>query len=175
MRESPETSACAVVRRVLAEHLEDLAAFVDDLGDAAYNATPSGGSSIGAHVRHSLDHARALLAGLPEGLVDYEDRRRGGPEETSAAAAADVLRELAQHAQRLEDAMLGRPITIRNVVDPQLPAVDLASDGLREAWFVVSHSIHHNSLIAYIAALQDLQVPPGFGYAPSTLAYLAGR
>ena len=175
MSDGTAEGPCAIVRRVLHEHLLDLATFVTELGDAGYNDTASGGSTIGAHVRHSLDHARAFLDGLAAGLVDYEDRRRGGPEETSATAAADLLTALAERAVALDDRLLERPITIRNVVDPQFPAIDLRSDGLREAWFVVSHSIHHNTLIARIAKDLGREVPPGFGFAPSTLAYLASR
>ena len=175
MIERSDTSPCVVVRRVLCEHLEALSVFTAELSDETYNDVSAGGSSIGAHVRHSLDHFRAFLDGIGAGVIDYEDRHRGGAEETSAAAASALLRDLAQRAEALHDAELSRPVEVRNIIDAELPAVSLHSDGLREAWFVVSHSIHHNSLIARIAADVDVTVPQGFGYAPSTLAYLARR
>jgi hypothetical protein len=45
----------------------------------------------------------------------------------------------------------------------------------REFAFVLSHTVHHNALIAVIAKLLGVQVPERFGYAPSTLAYLEHR
>jgi uncharacterized damage-inducible protein DinB len=38
----------------------------------------------------------------------------------------------------------------------------------RELAFVVSHTIHHQAIIALLMSFQGLAVPAQFGYAPST-------
>jgi hypothetical protein len=42
----------------------------------------------------------------------------------------------------------------------------------RELAFVLSHTVHHNALIAIMAQTLGVPVPARFGYAPSTIAYL---
>ena len=53
-------------------------------------------------------------------------------------------------------------------------AVVFATPG-RELGFVLSHTVHHNALIAVIAAAVGAAVPPGFGYAPATVAHHRSR
>ena len=38
----------------------------------------------------------------------------------------------------------------------------------RELAFVISHTVHHQALIAMLLAVAGLQVPESFGLAPST-------
>jgi uncharacterized damage-inducible protein DinB len=42
----------------------------------------------------------------------------------------------------------------------------------RELAFVLSHTVHHNALIAVMARTLGVPVPDLFGYAPSTIAHL---
>ena len=45
----------------------------------------------------------------------------------------------------------------------------------RELAFVISHTIHHNALIAILVKLLGHSVPATFGYAPSTIAHREKR
>ena len=49
------------------------------------------GSSVGGHLRHCLEHYCSLLAGLGDGRVDYDDRRRDERLETKTAEAREAL------------------------------------------------------------------------------------
>jgi hypothetical protein len=42
----------------------------------------------------------------------------------------------------------------------------------RELAFVLSHTVHHNALIAVMALTLGVSIPDRFGYAPSTIAHL---
>lgn len=133
------------------------------------------GASVGEHVRHCIDHFAVLLDGLEAGGVDYDRRRRGWAGETDHALAADTLDAIAARIAALDPAILERPLTVQVTVEPGRPAATLTSTVARELCFCQSHLIHHNALISKLAAGLGRELPGDFGYAPCTLAHLAGR
>ena len=82
----------------LVEVLDQIACVISDLGDEAYTIRPSGPfeANIGGHVRHSLDHVGALLAGIDSGTVRYDDRQRGTDVETDSHAALAAIKRVSQ-------------------------------------------------------------------------------
>src|SRR5439155_9438258 len=69
--------------------LQQLQAVVGCLRDEQYAMNPVGvvNSSIGGHVRHCLDHVRALLSAIDTSSLDYDRRDRGTQIEDAPAAA----------------------------------------------------------------------------------------
>ena len=57
------------------------------------------------------------------------------------------------------------------LVSSSLPPIETETTLGRELIFVLSHTIHHNSLIAVMAKTLGVVIPDRFGYAPSTLAH----
>lgn len=152
--------------------LRQLAAFVADLTDDQYTRTPGLFSSpIGGHVRHNLDHADALLSGLRTGYLDYDRRDRTSPVSRSRTAALSAIDRL--EAELLSFPWLDAPDRLRltALVSPDLPPVETETTPDRELAFVVSHTVHHNALVAVLARLVGAEPPADFGYAPSTVAY----
>lgn len=128
--------------------------------------------TIGGHVRHCLDHARALLDGLESGVVDYDNRVRGSRIETDPVAAreeAHRLQRLAEHAARLAADL---PMVVRILPTRDGVAVALTTSLARELAFVLSHTIHHNATIRGMAVAMGVPTPAAFGYAPATLQHL---
>ena len=78
--------------------LDDLEHLLDDsLTNETYalNPVPGFTSGIGPHVRHILDHLEALLHAAEScGVIDYDRRERGTPEETSRMAGINRLQTL---------------------------------------------------------------------------------
>jgi uncharacterized damage-inducible protein DinB len=153
--------------------LRQTAALLESLTDEQYARKPVGvvPSSIGGHVRHCLDHIDALLRGAGDGLLDYDCRERGTDVERSRAAALETIRR--QECQLLDFPWpLGhRPLHLSVLVSPDAPPSVVLSSLDRELAFALSHTIHHGALIAVMAKLLGVAVPPDFGYAPSTLAH----
>ncbi len=54
-------------------------------------ADQNGGGSIGAHLRHVLDHYLSFLGGLASGRIDYDVRRRGSVVEQDPGAAIETI------------------------------------------------------------------------------------
>lgn len=157
--------------------LRQLADFVERLTDEQYTRPPGplASSPIGGHVRHNLDHAAALLAGLRTGRLDYDDRDRGSAVGQSRVAALAAI-------DRLVGDLLAFPwddapawLELSALVSPDRPPVRTRTTPARELAFVVSHTVHHNALIAVLARLAGAVPPADFGYAPSTVAHLRSR
>ena len=104
--------------------------------------------------------------------MDYDCRRRGTEVETNRQAALDVIR-------RQEQQLLAFPRTrsdgrcgLTVLVNRDLPPVEESTTVGRELAFLLSHTVHHNALIAVLVKTLGVTVPEDFGYAPSTLAHL---
>lgn len=154
------------------EVLEQAAALLRRLSDAAYaeGGAGPGVSPIGAHLRHVLDHYRALVDGLAGGRVDYEARNRQAPLERdrglAQAEVARLLEALGRVADHPEDQEV--LVNLRSVADPDAGPDWSRSTPKRELQFLVSHTVHHFALIRNLLAGVGIDPGDGFGVAPST-------
>jgi uncharacterized damage-inducible protein DinB len=150
--------------------LDELAAALGELTAEVYTARPMApvSGSIGEHVRHALDHVAALVhAGYPA-VLTYDHRERGTVVETDVDSAIG-------HAFRLKSALdqfarrdLDEPVQVTSKVSPD-HSVTGWSTLTRELAFVVSHTIHHQAMIAVLLACHGHAVSGTFGFAPATL------
>jgi len=153
--------------------LQKTAEVVQSLDTAAYTTASDAfhGGSVGAHVRHCLDHLRAVLAGIESGTVDYDDRRRATPVEVDPAVAVNEFNQLRRQLVANRQAK-DQPLKVRMMVAVDQPGVQSVSTLGRELAFVLSHTIHHGAMIAAMITARGGSVPQDFGFAPSTLAHL---
>jgi len=157
--------------------LGQLAGVIESLTDAQYVQKPVGvvASSIGGHIRHSLDHYTALLNGVRDGHLNYDRRERGTDVERSRGAALETIRALQHRLRGLGPIDDTAPLRLSVLVSADGVPVEVLTTLERELAFVLSHTIHHNSLLAVMAGLLGVGVPARFGYAPSTIAHLEGK
>jgi uncharacterized damage-inducible protein DinB len=167
-----KTLAAPTAFDALNDALGQLRRFVVALDDEQYAGTPAGPSQIGAHVRHTLDHVETLLRGIETGVVNYDVRQRGTPDETRRGAALRRLDMLQAALRRAAAHAPDRPLRVIALVRPDTPPITAASTVSRELVFVLSHAIHHSAMIAHLARDVGADTPPGFGYAPATLVHL---
>lgn len=161
---------------LLAALLDQLAGVLEATTDSQYTQRPVGAvsSSLGGHVRHCLDHFRALCRGAEAGWIDYDDRERGTRVETSRGAALSTIAELRNRLERLDTALLPMTLRVRSGISADGQSLESVSSLGRELVFVLSHTVHHNALLAVMCRTLGVPIPDEFGYAPSTLAHLAG-
>ncbi len=163
------TVSTLVEHNVLA--LQQGVALLTALSDTSYRHTspPIYDSSIGAHLRHVLEHYVCLLQGAPAGTIDYDGRDRDRRIEQDRLFALRLTEELMDQLQSLgkED----EPVKVKITSDPRVEVAWTESTLLRELQYVQAHTIHHFALIAMMVRMQGHELPPDFGVAPSTLAY----
>lgn len=165
---------CAAIARPLADILAELRSLLPNVGEDRYCMRMGplfANSTIGGHIRHCLDHARALLDGRELGVVDYDHRLRGTDIETSPTAADAELASLIAAANRLSTIDADEEISVLIMPARDGQAIDLRSTLGRELAFVLSHTIHHNATVRGMVVSLGLPVPDSLGYAPSTLAH----
>lgn len=159
--------------------LDQCAAFVNHLGDAAYRgeSTTIKGGTIGKHVRHVLDHYRAALepvcgsggGGGAGGTIDYDHRERDVPMETDRRAALGAIAHVRGRLAALCDADLARPVRVRVMLARDGSEAQLGSTLGRELAFATHHAVHHQAMVKAMAAEFGVDAGEQFGKAPSTL------
>ena len=131
-------------------------------------------ASIGGHYRHCLDHFRTLLDAATAGDLNYDHRERGTLVESDRFAALNATRELREGYEQLHPIFLPRPlaVTCKTSYSTSGSQVSPSTVG-REIMYSVAHAVHHYALIGVMGGIMGLQMPPGFGVAPSTLKHQA--
>lgn len=154
-------------------HLEQGIQMIQDLDDAGYMMTnpPLYGSSIGAHMRHAIEHYVSFLNGLAECKINYDARKRDVRIETSRAFAVEVLESLV--AQLADVSTQDQAVVVKLDSDKDADSDEPWSESTlkRELQYLQAHTIHHYALIAMILRLQGRAPHDEFGVAPSTLKY----
>ncbi|MBX3378510.1 MAG: DinB family protein [Phycisphaeraceae bacterium] len=172
---SPSDSASSLALAVV-ELLRELVGVVSQLTPDQYAARADESffkGTIGGHVRHCLDHIRALADRLPNEAVEYDRRVRGTEIESDPIAAREEIRRLRRLVNELASVSADASITVRLLPTRDGAPVELRSTLGRELAFVLSHTIHHNATIKGMAVRFGVALPGTFGYAPATLAHQA--
>lgn len=129
--------------------------------------------SMGAHMRHILDHYLALQQGLSAQIIDYNRRHR---DSDVALCPNSALLSWAQIKTWLIDiSCLDTQLSLTVVCETSLTAsqnTTTTSTLGRELLFVSSHAIHHFSLLLVMNSLIGNESAANFGLAPATASYL---
>ncbi len=129
--------------------------------------------SMGSHYRHGLDHFASLLRGESSGLVDFDSRDRDVRIESDAAFAVYTTQAIRAGLAGWSPEKLSARVTTRCEVSDQPGIAPVTGSTLgRELVYAIIHGVHHYAMISVIARMQGIEVPEGFGLAPSTAAYL---
>ena len=141
---------------------------LQQLDDDAFQLPSSylGGSTIGQHVRHSLEMFHELQKGYPSGIVNYENRQRYEPWQTRVQEACAAMNYLLHHINQPD-----KPMELQlQYMSHQKSSFQTSY--WREMVYNVEHLIHHMALIKIgLQAWPQLQLHPHFGIAPSTIKY----
>ena len=155
----------------LAGCLMDVATLLDVTPDLDYLSRPEGGvsGSVGAHVRHCLDHVRAVLDAADGSLLSYDRRERDTALEHNRTLGVLALRQQGSRLAALVGRPADQPLHLEAQVDCSGGTVEVVSSLGRELVFVLQHTIHHQAIIALLLAARGVTIPGRFGYAPSTV------
>lgn len=131
--------------------------------------------SIGAHFRHSIEHIQCFLAGIDEGVINYDLRVRDEVLETCPQTFAQACTNLIAELRGLEIADFDAPLIVRQLPGPDSEPLDVTSSPSREIIFLSSHLIHHISVIQIYCRESGVELPKGINLAFSTVAYRKKR
>ncbi|MEM8983389.1 MAG: DinB family protein [Pseudomonadota bacterium] len=153
--------------------LKQLAELLQQLPTGSYAHCDAGvlGTSIGAHVRHILDHYDCLFNGLANRSIDYACRSRDNRAETDVRYTGARLATLLERLKSLSDGVNGAVDVQHEPGSVDAPA-NRSSVG-RELEFLISHTAHHYALIAVLLTRFGIEIPKDFGLAPSTVRHRA--
>ena len=116
-----------------------------------------------------LDHISSLIAASSATVLSYDHRSRGTALETEPSVAVREMMRLDAALERWSERPLDEPVKVAAMMSDNGQAVTGWSTLARELAFVMSHTVHHQAIVALL--LEQLGVEsPGerFGYAPST-------
>ncbi|WP_109832894.1 DinB family protein [Reichenbachiella versicolor] len=141
------------------------------LSDTDYSRTLPilNGSSIGQHVRHTLEFYTCLFEGIPNGTVDYDSRRRDIFLESNTSQAQNCLDRISNFLKNVEDNIdLELIQSYGEGEDTRVP-----TNLNRELIYNIEHAVHHMALIrvGLMEIDSEMELDKGFGVASSTLKY----
>lgn len=133
-------------------------------------------SSIGAHVRHVLDHYQALIDGLTDGPslghVNYDARIREESVEIYRDIAITRLNAMIALIEQVDDYDASLLVSMDVGAPDATDVIPQRSTVGRELTFLHSHHIHHEALIAFILRVLNITITDNdIGLAPSTLKH----
>ncbi|MBP9739896.1 MAG: hypothetical protein KBD28_04355 [Chitinophagaceae bacterium] len=145
--------------------INDLIHLLQQISDADYSKKIErlNNSTIGQHVRHSIEMYQCIINNSNEEEVNYSNRKRDIVIETSSNYAIQYLQTIVQQIQNND-----RIVYVKNNDDD----VAALSSYNREVAYCNEHLIHHLALIK--VALQETNqynISSTFGIAPSTIKY----
>lgn len=158
-------SAFRALGDVLGQLADAIAAI--DLDDYTARAYQSSGS-VGAHVRHCLDHVAALESALVSGELCYDHRQRNTAVEQDPRLGVSRLRRARMRLNGYAADLVERPLTLVAQVSADGTSVRVPTTVGREVAFVISHTIHHSALVAVLLEQAERDVPSRLGLAPTT-------
>lgn len=153
-------------------YLQQALTLIATLDDESYRRVqpPARQGSIGAHLRHNLDHYTSLFEGLGTFRVDYDARGRDPRVETDREYAQHQIRSLIHQLHGISERDINQPLLVKMDCGEDRFVWARSTIG-RELQFLLSHTIHHYALIAILLRLHGFEPSEDFGVAPSTLRY----
>lgn len=129
-------------------------------------------STVGKHVRHTIDHVRALRQAATGECACYEARQRGDVVESDPHAAANELAALREFLLALTADQVKLSVTLEQATFRDCEPAILTSTLVRELGFVYGHTIHHLAMMRMLLSRLggQVQLPATLGYAPGTPA-----
>jgi len=155
-------------------------AILDQLSDAVEQLTerefthPSetlGGSSIGQHLRHTLEFFICLEQGYHKGLINYDERAHDKLIETHKQTAMNAIDRIRQfNIDQIHD----KPLLLEVGYDLNSDEnVTVKTNYFRELTYNIEHAVHHMAImkIGIREVARHVLIPADFGVAASTLRY----
>lgn len=129
------------------------------------------GSSIGQHLRHTLEFFVCLEQGYSKGIINYDKRSHDKVIETDKELALELINRIRLFVshEKSDKALLlevGYDLSSNENVSVQ-------TNYFRELTYNIEHAVHHMAImkIGVKEVAAHINLPPDFGVASSTIRY----
>jgi uncharacterized damage-inducible protein DinB len=164
------TQACTHILGQLSDLLQKLTP--DEYGKPAVVLN---NSTVGQHLRHTLEFFICLEQGASTGFVNYDNRGHDKLIESDKFIATAVINRISEFIQRVDsDQSLVLEATY-GMNDDQVIRVNTSMT--RELIYNIEHAVHHMAImkIAIREVAAACELPADFGIAASTIRYAASQ
>ena len=159
------TEACSNILSQLTDLVDQIHA-----SDFVKTAETLSYSTIGQHLRHTLEFFICFEQGFDQGLVNYDKRRHDKLIETDKFLALSAIGRIADFVSTLSD----KPLTLEVGYDLEKETfVTITTTATRELVYNIEHAVHHMAImkIGVKEIAPYVKLAPGFGIAASTIRY----
>jgi hypothetical protein len=151
------------------ENLQSLAQFFIDKDEDSY------ADSVGAHIRHIIEHYEALIFRNSE-QINYDERARNELLENDPAEVVRQIKNMMRILERLKTSEIDHPLQVScSGGSLGQDKYTYSSNVGRELCFLNSHCVHHLAIIKPTCMKLGVPLDEYFGYAPSTIAFLESQ
>jgi hypothetical protein len=128
-------------------------------------------STIGQHLRHTIEFFICLEGGFHKGVVNYDDRAHDKLIESDKFIALGAIQRIREFInQQRED----QPLKLEVGYEPDSDCfITLDTNYLRELTYNIEHAVHHMAImkIGLREVAPHIELPSDFGVAVSTIRY----
>jgi hypothetical protein len=155
------------------EILLQLADLVHSLNDEDFNR-PSRAlsqSTIGQHLRHTLEFFLCFEQGCKSGVINYDKRSHDKGIETDRKLALKTIERIVSFISTLDPEMTLRLDVNYDLDKDQFESLDTTSS--RELVYNIEHAVHHMAImkIGVNEVAPYIKLPASFGIAASTIRH----
>jgi hypothetical protein len=152
--------------------LSQLTDLVDQIHERDYSkpAETLSRSTIGQHLRHTLEFFICLENGFDSGLINYDKRAHDKLIETDKFLALAAIDRITDFINKLDD----KPLKLEVGYDLEREIfLTIDTTATRELVYNIEHAVHHMAImkIGIREIASYIQLPPDFGIAASTIRY----
>lgn len=130
------------------------------------------GSTIGEHVRHTLEFFVCLREGFETGIVNYDNRKRDFTIQSNKTSALELIKEIIFFIrQNSEERKMELEVGYSQTSGDFL---SIGSSFFREIAYNIEHAVHHMALIkvGVREVCPYVELPEEFGLAVSTFRHM---
>ncbi len=127
-------------------------------------------STVGQHLRHTLEFFICFEHGFEKGLINYDKRAHDKLVETDRFVALNAITKISDFINKLDDKSLKLEVGYDLEKETYLTIDTTAT---RELVYNIEHAVHHMAImkIGIKEIAPYVQLSPDFGIAASTIRY----
>ncbi|MBT1706016.1 DinB family protein [Chryseosolibacter indicus] len=160
------SQACTQILGQLVDLVEEI-----DEKDFSRPSHALSNSTIGQHLRHTLEFFFCLESGFEKGVVNYDKRAHDKKIETDRVLAINALNRIIDFVNQIP---FDKPLKLEVGYDTtQDDVVTVETNTTRELVYNIEHAVHHMAImkIGIREVASYIMLPADFGIAASTLRY----